>query len=144
MYGEAKAKLDEYASTNINDKNKYDSADIDTVVKRKISLIRKAEGIVSEKVAERLDSMSDVEIMTESIKAVVPNFDGAGKSRVYLEARFDGIAESVGSARKFARGVSERKMEKFDSETNSSDARNKMIKENREAWKQPMSSSVKR
>lgn len=137
----AQAKLDAMSNESENKAQKYDSADINQIVARRMRLVKKAEMIVEPKVAERFDSMSDEQVMIEAIKATSPSFDSRDKSKVYLEARFDSVSENVSTARNLSIGKRMNDISKFDSVEDPDTARAKRLADDKQAWKAPLSSS---
>lgn len=155
-YDDAKAKMDEAAAASMNqpekkpDGEKMDSADVQKLVRARAKLERQAEKLVPFKVAQKFDSMTDNQIMSEVIKYRHPKADLEGKGRHYLQSRFDSIVESLEedgtrerqNAGKALLGVGGDRM---DSETQADpgQARMKMIQGTRAAWQQPLSASKK-
>lgn len=140
-YDSVQAKLDAMSNESEGKKQKYDSADINEIVRRRIGVIKKAEMLVKPETANRFDSMSDIEIMAASIKATSPSFDGRGKSKTYLEARFDAITENLTEAKKYSVGFEKRKESRFDNAPNPNEARKKRTEQDKQEWKQSLSAS---
>lgn len=139
------AKLDEYEDTSVKE-DKMDSMDskINKAVLARTSLLRKAEKILGSKSSDRFDSMTNHQIRCEAIKAVHNNIDLKGKSKVYVEARFDSVVDSIGKADSFRVGTKMKKnrMDKYES-VNSKDARERYLEESRNAWKGSLSAEKK-
>jgi hypothetical protein len=154
-YDALMAKHDEMAAQSMGQGEnapggqKMDSADVRSYVRARVKLERLADKIVPTTISAKFDSMSDDEIRAAVIKHRHPKADLQGKSSVYLQTRFDTIAESfeegestrkeMGGALLFGNGS------RMDSRepVNPSDARRAMIEGTRALWKQPLSASKK-
>lgn len=147
------AKLDEYASQSMGQGEskagggKMDSANWRQAVQRRVSLERRAEKLVPKELATRFDSLSDEEIMATVIKHVRPQADLRGKSQIYLESRFDTIAEDMERSETVRREMGSRFHEssRMDSasDVNPHQARLKSVNNSRNEWQSPLSAVKK-
>lgn len=128
---------------------KLDSKQIHTFVQERKGLEEVANKILSEEIkAEtvKLDELDNESIKKEVVKKVAPNLTIEEKSDAYIEARFDGIKDSltlhVDSLTKAleAKSKKESKEGKKDGE-DKTDAREKARIEASEAWKKPLTVS---
>ena len=71
-------------------------AQVQEKVTRRIGILEVARKLVKKDKAEKLDGMTDVDVMKETILAQSPDFKFDGKDAVYVQARFDAIAELIG------------------------------------------------
>ena len=136
------AKCDEYMEKK-KDSSKMDSANADflVAVSRRVKLCSQASNVTGSDLAH-FDSMDDDSIRAEAIKAVHPAFDSAGKSSVYLEARFDSIVEQVGTATRMRKGSLNKMMEKYDA-ADPEEAKARAHQAGKDAWKQPLATVKK-
>lgn len=155
-YDDAKAKVDEAAAASMNqpekkpDGEKMDSADVQKLIRARAKLERQAEKLVPFTVSKKFDSMTDKEIMSAVIKYRAPKADLEGKSRHYLQSRFDSIVESLEeegtrerqNAGKALLGVGGSRLDS-DSQADPAQSRLKMVQSTRELWKEPLSASKK-
>ena len=140
------AKLDA-ASDEL--KKRTDSAVDDTKIrdmaKSRIALEKIASIALPKEKVEKFDSMSDVEIKKAVIVADSPPADLNGKSDIYIETRFDAIAEKVKSRAdfnaSFGRAVTSHDIRKDEKEPDASESRSKMRKDSQDEWKKPLASS---
>lgn len=140
------AKLD---AANDELKKRTDSATDESkvreLVKSRIALEKVAAIALPKEKTEKLDSMSDSEIKKAVILADSPNAQLEGKSDVYLETRFDAIAEKVRSRSDFnsglGRALTASDIRKDEKEPDATSARTKMRKDSEEEWKKPLASS---
>jgi hypothetical protein len=152
-YDAMSAKLDEMANQSMGQGEskaggeKMDSANWKRSVQRRVSLERRAEKLVPSNLASRFDSMSDHEIMATCIKHVRPNADLRGKSDVYLESRFDTIAEDLEKGESIRKEMGSRFHDhnRMDSvqESNPNSARLKSVNNSRNDWQLPLSAVKK-
>lgn len=66
-----------------------DSLDITSLVKARVKVLDSARDILTEKEAEKIEDMSDLEIKKTVVKAMLPNINLDGKNDLYIEACFD-------------------------------------------------------
>lgn len=147
------AKLDEFASQSMGQGEsaqggqKMDSANWRAAVSRRVKLEKRAEKILPPNLVSHFDSLSDHEIMATVIKHVRPQADLRGKSRTYLETRFDTIAEDLERGEAVRREMGSRFLESnhMDSvaEHNPNQARLKMLNSSRNEWQSPLSAVKK-
>lgn len=142
----AQAKLD---AANEELKNRTDSttdeSKVRELVKSRIALEKVASIALPKEKAEKLDSMSDAEIKKAVIMADSPTAQLEGKSDVYIETRFDAIAEKVRSRADFNAGVGRaltaNDVRKDEKDPDASSARAKMRKDSEDEWKKPLASA---
>lgn len=140
------AKLD---TANDDLKKRTDSAPDESkvreLVKSRINLEKVASHALPKEKLEKLDSMSDVEIKKSVIQADSPTAQLDGKSDVYIETRFDAIAEKVRARADFNSGIGRaivaNDARKDEKEPDASDARAKMRKDSEDEWKKPLASA---
>lgn len=150
-----RARVDNMAAESMGKDEKHaDRGDSMTdKVRLRVKLERRAEKLVPATIAHKFDSMSDNEIRAAVIKHRHPNADLDGKSRHYIESRFDHMCEDfedeapAADRREAGRRMLEIRTdgedgERFDADP--SQARAKMLKSGREEWKSPLSASKKR
>lgn len=93
--------------------------------------------------ASKMDSMTDLEIKKAVITTESSTVNLDGKSEDYVNARFDHIVESLGEKMNSKMGQqlnqSREDAAKSGVKDTAEEARNKMIKNSQEAWKQPLS-----
>lgn len=153
---EFKGKMDEFAAASMNQPEKKEDGmskeEIQKMIRARAKLERQAEKLVPFTVSKRFDSMTDKEILASVIKHRHPKADLEGKSKTYLQSRFDSITESLSEEGTVDRQRAGRELlglggGRFDSkETNEADptqARLKMLSESKELYKQPLSASKK-
>jgi hypothetical protein len=148
---EMKKKMDDFANKTMNGgEKKEDSIDLNTRIRARAKLERQAAKIVPSSVEKKFDSMSDKEIYAAVIKHGSPNADLEGKSKTYLESRFDSIVEKQaeeGSKKvrtdmgKAALGIGGRMDSQERADADPEGARNKMIANSRTLYQQPLSKS---
>jgi len=131
------AKLDQYQADACPSERK-DSDDFRVRVRKRVKLEKAAEVILGGEANSRFDSMSDDDLRAECIKKRHPGVDLADKSSIYLEARFDSIAEKVGKATKFNRSLGRGMLHNDTQEADPQGARQKAMAESRDAWKRPL------
>lgn len=144
-------KLDEMANQSMAQGEskpggeKMDSANFRSRVKERVRLEKIAEQLVPTSLSSRFDSLSDDEIRATVIKHRSPKADLRGKSSVYLQSRFDTIAEALEASE-----VSRREMgsaflnSRMDAqEVSPNGARLKMVNNSRNEWQSPLSAVKK-
>lgn len=147
------AKVDEYASQSMGqgegkpgNGQKMDSADWRSAVSKRVKLIRTAEKMVPAELAARFDSLDDESIMATTIKHCSPSTDLHGKSTVYLETRFDLMAEKIseGTALRKEMGshLLNSRMDTFG-DVDLKQARLKAIQNSKNEWQAPLSAVKK-
>lgn len=151
-------KMDEFAASSMNqgekkpDGEKMDSATVEKRARARAKLERQAEKLVPMSISNKFDSMSDREIYAAVIKHRHPKADLEGKKLGHLQARFDGIVESISEEQSNKRtdtgralfGINGGRMdseERQDADPNQ--ARRNMVAAGRDLWKQPLSGSKK-
>lgn len=122
-----------------------DEGKVRELVKSRVALEKVASIALTKEKSEKLDSMSDAEIRKAVIMADSPAAVLDGKSDVYIETRFDAIAEKVRSRADFnagiGRAITANDVRKDEKEPDSSSARAKMRKDSEEEWKKPLASA---
>lgn len=116
---------------------------IQQAVSARVTLVRTAEQVLPKDHKLNLDSMTDLQIKREVVICKSP----ASKAKVekadeaYVQARFDSIVEAIGddsqenSGLSIVRGSGQRQDVKEDETNDPDSARERMMKENREAHK---------
>jgi len=114
-------------------------------VKARVRLEKIAEQLVPSTLSSRFDSLSDDEIRATVIKHRCPKADLHGKSSVYLQSRFDTIAESLEESVQKRKEMGSALLSRMDSEQELSPhtARLKMVNNSRNEWKSPLSAVKK-
>lgn len=91
------AKLD--AAKSENEKIKADAAPAEDVikarVKARVKLENAARAVLAGEKLEKLDALSDGDLMKEVIVSQQPKAELADKSEAYVQARFDSVCESL-------------------------------------------------
>ena len=122
-----------------------DESKVRELVKSRIALEKVASIALPKDKTEKLDSMSDTDIKKAVILADSPSAQLDGKSDVYIETRFDAIAEKVRSRSDFntgfGRALTANDIRKDEKEPDASSARTKMRKDAEEEWKKPLASA---
>lgn len=122
-----------------------DESKVRELVKSRIALEKVASHALPKEKVEKLDSMSDVEIKKAVIQADSPTAQLDGKSDVYIETRFDAIAEKVRARADFNSGIGRaivaNDTRKDEKEPDAADARAKMRKDSEDEWKKPLASA---
>lgn len=113
---------------------KFDSAEINKMVRERVKLITTAQSFLDKEVLERVDGLSDIDIKKKIINAKSPSAKLEGKSDVYITARFDAILEDISYSKVIAVG-SNKKEQKTDSTCSASDSRQKMIEDMKNGYK---------
>lgn len=140
------AKLD---AANEELKKRTDAADpsdakVREFAKARMSLEKIASHILPQEQIEKLDSMSDVEIKKAIIQADSPMAILDGKSEIYLETRFDSVAEKIRARSDFNTNFG-KAVVKNDSRNeatpDSDEKRKQMRKDSEEEWKKPLSAT---
>lgn len=140
------AKLD---AANEELKKRTDAADpndakVREFAKARMSLEKIASHILPKEQLEKLDSMSDVEVKKAIIQADSPTAILDGKSEIYLETRFDSVAEKIRARSDFnsSFGKAVVKNDSRDEAVPDSDEKRKqMRKDSEEEWKKPLSAT---
>ena len=124
---------------------KTDSKAISAAVQNRLKIEKVARKTLSEEEAAKIDDMDDAEIKIAVLKADSEKFDPEGKSEVYIDARFDIVADRAlatnedeyrGLGKQFITKTKE-KAELTGLEKAKADAHKRGL----EAWKQPLSIS---
>lgn len=118
---------------------KVDAAEVNLRVKNRVRLEKLSERYLDKKTLSRMDSLSDIELKKHLILNAQPNAQLAGKSDIYINARFDSVMETLPQSRVIADSSSS----KFDSDpekdekdnANASDSRKNMIRRQKDAYK---------
>lgn len=111
----------------------------------RVSARRKLEDVAKTKLdaetAKKLDSMSDRDLKIAVIAADAKDFKADGKSDVYIDARFDHIAESANAPKtqtKLDAALSNLDASRGDAPKSADDVRAARMKMDSEAWKTPL------
>lgn len=115
-----------------------DAADVNRRVKQRVQLEKLAERFLDRQTLQRLDSLDDLEVKKRLIMAMQPNARLDGKSEVYISARFDSALEDMPKAEVVSDSYKgSRNDDNADEKdrADSEDARTKMIKRQKNAWK---------
>ncbi len=140
------AKLD---AANEELKKRTDSVDpsdakVREFAKARMSLEKIAAHVLPQEQIEKMDSMSDVEIKKAIIQADSPTAILDGKSEIYLETRFDSVAEKI-RARSDLNTNFGNAVVKNDSRNeaapDSDEKRKQMRKDSEDEWKKPLSAT---
>jgi hypothetical protein len=140
------AKLD---AANEELKKRTDSVDpsdakVREFAKARMSLEKIAAHVLPQEQIEKMDSMSDVEIKKAIIQADSPTAILDGKSEIYLETRFDSVAEKIRARSDFNTNFG-KAVVKNDSRNeaapDSDEKRKQMRKDSEDEWKKPLSAT---
>ena len=109
-----------------------------------MSLEKIAAHVLPQEQIEKMDSMSDVEIKKAIIQADSPTAILDGKSEIYLETRFDSVAEKIRARSDFNTNFG-KAVVKNDSRNeaapDSDEKRKQMRKDSEDEWKKPLSAT---
>ncbi len=118
---------------------KTDGADpkvIDARVKSRMRVLKVAERVLPTDELAKLDAATDQAIMVAVIKAEVKGVNLDGKSEAYVEARFDGIAETIDAGDvKRPLGKDLNKERTDGTEPDAEAARKRSMERSADAWK---------
>ncbi len=140
------AKLDA-ASDELKKRNDAapDEKKIRDLAKARMGLEKIANHILPKEQTEKLDSMADVEIKRAVILMDSPTAQLEGKSDVYIDTRFDSVAEKVRARTdfntNFGKAITVHDIRKDEAEPNSSSARRKAREADEKEWQKPLSST---
>lgn len=127
-----------------NDSAEPSDAKIRDYAKARMNLEKLASHVLSKEQLEKMDSMTDVEIKKAIIQADSPTAILDGKSEIYLETRFDSVAEKVRARSDFNTNFG-RAVVKNDSRDeavpDSDEKRKQMRRDSVEEWKKPLSAT---
>jgi hypothetical protein len=151
----SKAKIDSLeaektktSTTQKDDEKKLDSNEVSRLVRERIKLEKTASRILDDKELEKFDSMADLEIKKLIIKKESPEINFDGKSEIYIDARYDHIAENTNKSKsaneKLGDNINQNR--KQDSEKNEEEIelekkRKESMKADSEAWSKPIGKS---
>jgi len=144
------AKVDHLESELEKAKGKENKMDAETfrkeLIKRR-SIEKTAEHCLSKENAEKMDEMSNHEIMKAVIEAETPNVKLDEKSETYIEARFDQIADTLNvsedQTKKAGKEVTEQRKEdaknvdKENGDDEVTEAREASMKKDSALWQEP-------
>lgn len=146
---EAKADGLEDENKTLKEKaeSKMDANEIDAMVEERTSICEAASKVVKE---FKKDGKSNLEIKKEVIAAVAPNVNLDEKSEDYIDARFDGIVENMDSYKDKLKDQINNQTKNDNKDENNNEtkfdskaARQKMLDESNDGWKQPLSTTRK-
>lgn len=121
---------------------KNDSVNVTELVKERKAIEEVATKILSSEASEKMDEMSNEEIKKAVIVEVSPETKLDEKSSVYVDARFDGIAENMDLFTDKVKKALEEKMDEEENGEPKMDARTKAMKESAEAYTKPLTYSA--
>jgi len=139
------AKADSLAADLEKAKVNHDAGSIEERVKQRVKILTVGAELLPAEKAQKMDSLSDLEIKKEIILADAPNAALEGKSEVYIAARFDSIVEShEAKGRKFTQIGKILTQNRQDSAEGSDaeKARKAALERDKNAWKQPLAASA--
>jgi hypothetical protein len=121
---------------------KLDASEVRKLVRERAALEKVAVKVLSKESFEKVDSLDDLELKKEIIKTESPEVKLDEKSEVYIEARYDYIAETVGKSdkanKKVSKALEENKEIKEDIFVTSEEARQKFLESQKDLWKTPV------
>ena len=113
-----------------------DAAEVNRRVKTRVKLEKLSERYLDKTTLSRMDSLSDLEIKKRLICTIQPNAQLAGKSEVYINARFDSVCEDLPGAQVIALPSTYKADEDPEKDrADAASARKAMIHRNKNAWK---------
>lgn len=146
------AKVDHLEEELVKAKESAKTVNLDALKERR-KLEKVAEKCLDEETFKKIDEMSETDIRKAVIEAECPNVKLDGKSEVYIEARFDQIAETLDTSQKEHEEAGETvsKKRKEDGEEIQDGSEEEQVRKKREAsmkadteaWKQPVGSYSK-
>jgi hypothetical protein len=130
-------------------KKRTDSAPDDKKVrelaKARMGLEKIATHVLPKEQVEKLDSMSDSEIKRAVIMVDSPTAQLEGKSDVYIETRFDSVAEKVRArdefTSNFGKAVTVHDIRKDEAQPDPNTARKKSREADEKEWQKPLSAT---
>ena len=121
---------------------KLDAEEVRKLVRERAALEKVAHKTLDKETIEKIDSLDDLELKKEIIKSESPEVKLDEKTEVYIQARYDYIAETIGKSEKANKKVSEvlkaDKKEKNDSFVNAEEARKKYLENQTKLWETPV------
>lgn len=143
----AQAKLDAATAELAKRTDSIDQTKLAAAVKVRKNLEKVAAFLLKKEQLDKLDSMSDLEIRKAVIMADAPTANLEGKENLYIDVRFDSVAERVQSRKDFNTAVGAAiaggARKDADITDAAGDARKAYLEKSREAYKTPLASAAK-
>lgn len=122
-----------------------DDKKIRELAKARMGLEKIATHILPKEQTEKLDTMEDAQIKRAVILVDSPTAQLEGKSDVYIDTRFDSVAEKVRARAdfnsNFGKALTVHDIRKDEAEPNSASARRKSRDADEKEWQKPLSST---
>jgi hypothetical protein len=125
---------------------KVDAAAIEEAVRERRKIERVASKLLKKEDADKMDSLSNLELKKAVISVECPEAKFDGKTEAYISARFDHIADTLDASEKAnseagKKIVDGRKKDGESEKTDASEARKKAMEESAKAWQKPVGKS---
>lgn len=124
---------------------KMDSDKVSELVRQRIKIEKVGQNILDEKVLDKMDDMSDRDIKEAVIKVDSPDLDLSKKSDVYVDGRFDHVAEKVAKSSKVNNAAGKNINDNRNDAGNESKTDEEKEKERKDAlenaWQKPVGKS---